>query len=143
MSRKILLQIVAQLLVVGIFCADVYPCSCRFWPARKKLGRAKAVFVGEVIGTTCQDASCPVNKITFKVEKYWKGVIEQQVTVLSPPPVCCICGLKVNKGDKILVYAYQTGSGELETNTCSSIQTGNESADKELKELGKAKTLTR
>jgi len=143
MSRKILLQIVAQLLTVGIFCANVYPCSCEFWSARKKLRKAKAVFVGEVIETTCQDASCPDNKITFKVEKSWKGVIERQVTVSSAPPVCCTCGLKVNKGDKVLVYAYKTDNGELETSLCSSIRIGNEFADKELKELGKAKTLNR
>jgi hypothetical protein len=141
MSRKIQLQIVVQLLAIGIFCADVYPCSCAYWSARKKLRKATAVFVGEVIGTTCQDASCPNNKITFKVEKYWKGVIGQQVTVLSAPPVCCNCGLKVNEGDKVLVYAYKTGNGELETSLCSSIRIGNEFADKELKELGKAKTL--
>jgi hypothetical protein len=143
MSRKILLQIVAQLLTVGIFCANVYPCSCEFWSARKKLRKAKVVFVGEVIETTCQDASCHDNKITFKVEKYWKGVIEQQVTVSSAPPVCCTCGLKVNKGDNVLVYAYRTDNGELETSLCSSIRISNEFADKELKELGKAKTLNR
>ena len=140
-NRKFLLQIAAQLLAVGIFYADIYSCSCEFWSARKKLIRAKAVFVGEVIGVTCEDASCPNNKITFKVEKFWKGVIEQQVTVLSAPPVCCTCGLKVNKGDKVLVYAYETDNGELETSLCSSIRTGSEIADKELKELGKAKTL--
>jgi hypothetical protein len=143
MSRKIMLQIVVQLLAVGIFCADVYPCSCEIWSARKKYRKAKAVFVGEVIRTTCQDASCPDNKITFKVEKYWKGVTEQQITVLSAPPICCTCGLKVNEGDKVLVYAYKTGNGELETTLCSSIRIGNEFADKELKELGKAKTLMR
>jgi hypothetical protein len=141
MSRKILFQTVAQLFAVGIFYADVYPCSCEFWSAKKKLRKAKAVFVGEVIRTTCQDASCPDNKITFKVEKYWKGVIEQQVTVLSAPPVCCTCGLKVNEGDRVLVYAYKTGTGEIETSLCSSIRIGNEFADKELKVLGKAKTL--
>ncbi|HKQ92787.1 MAG TPA: hypothetical protein VJZ77_19160 [Blastocatellia bacterium] len=141
MSRKILLQIVVQLLAVGIFCADVYPCSCEFWSARKKLKKAQAVFVGEVIGITCQDASCPDNKITFKVEKHWKGVIEQRVTVLSAPPVCCTCGLKVNVGDKVLVYAYKTDNGDLETSLCSSIRIGNESADKQLKELGESKSL--
>src|SRR5262245_8466108 len=141
MSRKIQLQIVALALTVGVFFIDVYPCSCEFWSARKKLRKAKAVFVGEVIGTTCQDASCHENKITFKIEEYWKGVIERQVTVLSAPPVCCTCGLKVKEGAKVLVYAFKTGNGELETSLCSSIRMGNEFADKELKELGRAKTL--
>jgi len=97
----LILQIATQLLSVGFLCADVYPCHCEFWSARKKLRKAKAVFVGEVIATTCQDASCSENIITFKIDRYWKGVIDQQVKVSSAPPVCCTCGLKVNKGDKI------------------------------------------
>lgn len=141
MSKKLILQIATQLLSVGFLCADVCPCHCEFWSARKKLRKAKAVFVGEVIATTCQDASCSENIITFKIDRYWKGVIDQQVKVSSAPPVCCTCGLKVNKGDKILVYAYKTDGDRLETSLCSSIRIGSEIADKELKKLGKAKPL--
>lgn len=141
MIKNTPLQIASSFLVVALLGADIYSCSCEFWSARKKLRKAKIVFVGEVLSTTCQKVSCQENMITFKVEKYWKGVKESQVQIYSAPPVCCTCGLQVGNGDKVLVFAFKGEGEKLETSLCSSTRVGTEIANKEMRELGNAKYL--
>ncbi|MEO8648108.1 MAG: hypothetical protein ABI539_02965 [Acidobacteriota bacterium] len=53
---------------------------------KKKLRKAKAVFVGEVvkIGHNLGSEWATVS-VTLKVESYWKGITDQFVTVIGAP----------------------------------------------------------
>jgi hypothetical protein len=106
----------------------------------KKLRKAKAVFVGEAleIGSNDKSADFPVT-IRFKVERYWKGAKQENITVVTTPLACCTCALGATVGVKYLIYAFETEEGELETSLCTSI--AYERAVDELKVLGKGKKL--
>ena len=118
----------------------VHPCTCNFMKPEKKLRKARAVFVGEVVavGSNSEDSWATV-AIKFKVEKYWKGVGDPHITVVSAPGICCTCGLKVVSGAKYLIYAFKMENGQLETDLCVSRPVESEVYQEELRVLGKGK----
>ena len=120
----------------------VYPCSCDFMKPQKKLKEARAVFIGEVveIGSNDKDKMLSVS-IKFKVERYWKGIKEPYITVISAPGICCTCGLAVKVGAKYLIYAFDFENGQIETSLCTSAALESERSTEELKVLGKSKVL--
>lgn len=81
--------------------------------------QASAVFVGEVLEVVeplPSDSKAlslgSFYTLRFKVEKAWKGIDSQEISVLSPLGGYEALPLPVNKGDKYLVYAdppYDTG----------------------------------
>ena len=136
-SRQILLS-----LIVAFGAATVYPCTCEIWKPQKKLRKARAVFVGELVetGTNDKDNFATVS-LKFKVETYWKGIKEPYVTVVSAPGICCTCGLAVHVGQRYLIYAFDMENGQMETSTCMSATLDAERSQDELKILGKPKLL--
>ena len=139
---KRLFRIIFASIFLALTATAAYPCSCEFWKPQKKLRKASAVFVGEVveIGTNNTDRFLTVS-IKFKVDRYWKGIKESQVTVISAAGICCTCGLRVEIGGKFLIYAFKFESGQLETSLCMSLRLDSEVAADEIKILGRGKTL--
>ena len=129
-------------LIVVFGAATVYPCTCEFWKPEKKLRKARAVFVGEVvaIGSNDKDRFATVS-IKFKVGRYWKGIKEPHITVVSAPGICCTCGLNVSVGLKYLIYAFKTEHDQIETSLCMSAPLDAERSQDELRVLGKGKIL--
>jgi hypothetical protein len=87
----------------------------------KGLTRASAVFVGEVIDiidpVTSNEKAPPPGRfytIRFKVEKSWKGVASQEISILSAQgKYGCFTYPPVSKGEEYLVFAdpfYLNGS---------------------------------
>ena len=128
--------------MVALGAATVYPCTCDFWKPEKKLRKARAVFAGEVvtIGSNDKDEFARV-AIKFKIDRYWKGIKEPFITVVSAPGICCQCGLPVQVGHKYLIYAFKTDKGQIETSLCASAPMESERSQEELRVLGTAKLL--
>jgi hypothetical protein len=122
---------------------NAYSCSCEGWSTKKKLHKAQLVFVGEVVEIANNKNTDPFLSVSikFKVDRYWKGIKESYVTLVSAPPVCCTCGLAVQIGLKFLVYGFKLDDGQLETNLCTSEPLDSETATDELRVLGRAKIL--
>lgn len=136
---KNLIRAIFLLTFVLLFNSAVYPCDCTITEPSEKLREAEAVFVGQVVEIGSNDKSgWATVSIKFKVERYWKGIKEQFVTVASAPGICCTCGLPVKIGEKFLIYAYEN-NGQLETSLCTSL--GLEYAKEELKIIRKGKKL--
>lgn len=137
---KIFLNIVILLLCVEVFFVDANACLCMPTSAKEKLKSAKVVFYGEAISTTCS-TGCPENIITFKVEKYWKGVVNSQMKITTKLPIGAACGVDVKKGDRILVLAQENEKKKLEITICSSLDL--KDARKDLKALGNPKVFSK
>jgi hypothetical protein len=102
------------------------------------------VFVGEVVEITTNNDKEPSSvSIKFTIDRYWKGIKEPNITVVSAPAVCCTGGLAVKIGVRFLIYGFRLENGELETSLCSSEALDSEAAAEELKALGRAKVLRR
>jgi len=87
--------------MLGVSEASACECSGKGAP-RKELRKAKAVFVEEVVEVKGGINNDPY-LITFKVEKYWKGVKESSITISSPGG---LCGVIFGLNQKWLMYAY-------------------------------------
>ena len=124
--------------------ATAYPCTCEIWKPQKKLRKARAVFVGELVAKATNDKdNFATVSLKFQVDRYWKGIKEPFITVVSAPDICCVCGLPVHVGAKYLIYAFDTANGQIETGTCMSATLDAERSQDELKILGKAKLFKR
>ena len=137
---KPFVRIVLLTCIVAFCAATVYPCSCEVWKPEKKLRKARAVFVGEVvaIGSNDKDSFATVS-IKFKVYRYWKGIKEPYISVVSAPGICCTCGLAVSVGLKYLIYAFKTENDQIETSLCMSAPLDADRSQDELRVLGKGK----
>lgn len=105
--------------IVGIFAlsaTDGYACSCSMPEVPQAFDDARAVFVGEVIDIAkprTNDPKAPpadrLYEVKFKVERYWKGVWSQEISILSAQggDGCDNWGSFL-KGEKYLVYAEPT-----------------------------------
>jgi hypothetical protein len=137
-----LFRVTFLLCFMPLTAAVAYPCSCDFMKPKKKLKEARAVFVGEVVGIGHNDKDREANvAVRFKVERYWKGVKEPHITVVTAPGICCTCGLKVQVGVKYLIYAFPLENGQVETSLCDSAPAESERSIEELRVLGKGKVL--
>lgn len=137
---KNLFRIVLLLTFVGLSASAVYPCVCAIVKPEKKLRKAKAVFIGEVveIGRNEKPEWAAV-AVKFKVERYWKGVKEEFITVVGAPATAGACGLPVKMGEKYLIYAFKMDEDQLSTDFCASRRL--ELAKDDLAFLGKGKVL--
>lgn len=123
---------------LSFFAATVYPCDCDTGTPSEKLQSSKVVFVGKVVEIGSNDKnSWATVAIKFKVERYWKDVKEQYITIVSAPGICCTCGLPVKLKAKWLIYAYETEEGQLASSICGSM--GYEFAKEDLNIIGKGK----
>ncbi len=92
---------------------DSYACSCADpLPPRKEMKKARAVFIGEVIDVkihTHPERLTDDNylyAVTFKVEKYWKGVKNPEIVIKTNLPLGDCGLLDFQEGNKYLVYAF-------------------------------------
>jgi hypothetical protein len=103
--------------------------------ARKQ---SKAVFSGEVVEVIA-DPQIAYVEVKFRVEKYWKGVLTNEVTVVTGRG-SGDCGYRFEVGAHYLVFAYGAGK-KFGTNICQRTK-GLAEAAEDLKLLGKGKPLT-
>lgn len=104
-------------------CASLWHASVRF-----KIARLLVLAI-----TVCFLALTPL-----KVERTWKEVESEQVTVFTPAGDHA-CGYNFEVGQSYLVYASSTNDGELWTNHCTRTQRIAADIDNDLKFLGKGK----
>lgn len=95
--------------------------------------QAKAVFVGEVVG---DEKNGDVRKISFKIEKYWKGANSKTVEIRVYETMRFQSWFK--KGEKYLIYASGGADGKLNVARCSRSREI-KFADEDLQKLGKGK----
>jgi hypothetical protein len=102
--------------VAGMFALTTstnYACSCIVPDVLQATDKASAVFVGEVIEIAhprSYDVKAPLAErlytVKLKVEKAWKGVKSQEITILSDQgSLGCISYKALHKGEKYLIYA--------------------------------------
>ena len=104
---------------------------CR--PPKNPYKSSKAVFFGEVVEIV-QDLG-DTRIIKLKVEKYWKGVKDESINVVTTGVLPC--GYNFRVGRKYLIYAGQE-NGQLETAPCRILHAA--AAEDELEKLGRGKT---
>jgi hypothetical protein len=137
---KNLIRTILLLAFVALLSSAVFPCECEIMKPSKKLRKAKAVFIGEVVEIGRNDKSEQATvSVKFKVERYWKGVKEQFVTVVGAPAAAGACGLPVRLNEKYLIYAFDMGDNQLETSFCDSRWL--DQATEDLAFLGKGKEV--
>lgn len=92
----------------------VFACSC-IPPGSptEELAKSTAVFSGKVLNISRDGYA---DKVTFDVEKIWKGVSEKNVIVATATEGA-MCGFGFRKNEKYIVYA--SGENPLSTNLCS------------------------
>jgi len=76
-------------------------------------------------------------RVTFQVDKYWKGVNNTEAVVYTGAG-CCDCGVHYVEGENYFVIAHRT-DGYLRTNICTSHENYRD-VDLYIKELGRGKT---
>lgn len=109
-----------------------YSCECGVKGSpHKELGKARVVFVGEVVEVK-EGVSGEPNLVKFRVERYWKGVKGEFITISSPGG---LCGFVFRVNQKWLIYSYDK---DLWTDSCHRT-TQLMYAAEDLRELGKAK----
>ena len=96
-------------------------CSCAPSPGvAESLKDSAAVFAGKVLSISPSgddpEAAMSGFKITFAVEKSWKGIRTEKV-VIATSPGGGMCGYHFEKEGRYLVYA--SGDKELSTGICS------------------------
>lgn len=107
MQRVFVIAWLAGVLLLGD--AATYACSCIDPPPPlKELKKARAVFVGEVVEVEERiDIDDEYRYIVkFKVERYWKGVKQPEIVILSNLPLGDCGRLYFEAGKKYLVYAF-------------------------------------
>jgi hypothetical protein len=98
--------------------------------------RSTAVFSGTV--TKISLSRNAYLAVTLKVERTWKSVEDEQVTVFTPAGDHN-CGFNFEVGQSYLVYASTADDGELWTNHCTRTTRIGVGSDLDLKVLGKGR----
>ncbi len=124
---KIKLNRIFKLTVVLVFFVALffqishkvaYACTClRPAPPLEAKEKADAVFSGTVIS---QERSEFEVKVNFRVQRIWKGEIDDTVTITTARSSAA-CGVNFRVREKYLVYAF-SDQNELRTNLCSRTQ---------------------
>ncbi len=132
MRFLLLLVIIASMLTIETDSA--YACSCVIpGPPDEELANSSAVFAGKVINLAEPFAGFgPVSsadpiKVTFQVDKVWKGSVSQ-TTIISTARSGASCGYTFEKGGEYIVYAYGT-ENDLSVSLCSRTQSLNTAED--------------
>jgi len=141
---KKLVLLISSIALLGVFGQAVYGCSCREVETDKKQrvnykkwlkGFDGAVFVGQVAKIEQAESRHQV-KVTFEVEKYWKGVEATEVSIHTARDSAA-CGVGYVEGKKYFVIANRHES-KFHIDLCSWLgYSKNEKAY--LKGLGKGK----
>ncbi|MDQ1592016.1 MAG: hypothetical protein QOG71_2643 [Pyrinomonadaceae bacterium] len=125
--RKVVL-LTGMIVLIGLAENAAYACSCVEVNTAKKGTAAKtnykrwlkgvrgAVFTGRVTKIET-DPSYQQSKVTFEVERYWKGVQGSEVVIMTAAYTSA-CGVPYTLGETYFVVA--DGSvGKLSTDLCS------------------------
>lgn len=124
------------LAVAALFAGEVlFACSCAPPPPPKKaLETSAAVCLVEV--TQIEEAGVN-NKVTLKVERWWKGGTGEELVVLTSRGGAS-CGYGFQKGGKYLVYAHASEKDKpLNVSLCSRTRTKKDAdTSGDFKELG-------
>ena len=147
-EMKIVRKIVLLSLFIALLIASpqaAFGCSCREVESNKRARVSYkrwlkdfngAVFTGRVLKAEKIEARYE-RKVTFEVERYWKGVEGAEVVIHTAMDGAA-CGAPFVEGERYFVIAGATG-GRLDTDLCSYLgYTKNKAAY--LKGLGKGKT---
>src|SRR3712207_1240946 len=115
MKRLLFLLAIA----VVVFTAETaLACTCAPpQSAARELKRASAVFSGKVEKVKGHKEVADIFasvEAEFKVERVWKGVEKEIVSVFTSP-ISSACGYSFKKGSTYLVYAYGNEQGKLST----------------------------
>lgn len=109
----------------GLNPSPLLACTCvEPGPPARELEAAAAVFAGRVVdlsdvaGPTGDDDRIVGYRVTFVLEKVWKGIEEGQIVSLTTGWGDWDCGHPFRKGRRYLVYAYGDPD-DLSTGICS------------------------
>jgi len=115
-----------------------FPCTCIIQKHRADFRRARAVFVGQVVGIDRNRliperlSGSVIYSAKFKIEKAWKGSWKSEIAVFTSREFAC-GGFDFQPGEKYLVYVFE---GELVAFTsCSRTRPYSRSSDQKDKEL--------
>ncbi len=126
-KMRILLSLVLTISMLTIETGPAYACSCVIpGPPDEELANSSAVFSGKVVnlaepfsGFGPVSSADPI-KVTFQVDKVWKGSVSQTTTI-STARSSASCGYTFEKGGEYIVYAYGT-ENDLSVSLCSRTQ---------------------
>jgi hypothetical protein len=111
-SRKNFIRAIFLLIALSVLSEAAYACMCI--PLKNPYKVSKAVFFGELVEIVQTDLRSP-RAVKFRVEKYWKGVKDESVSILTTAVAPCVYNFRVN--EKYLIYAGEE-KGQLETEPC-------------------------
>lgn len=110
-----------SLIVVATFCfflvpSAAYACSCATGDPPVEFNRARAIFIGRMIGGTeklslkdgqGKDRRIEAGAVRFAVEEIFKGTVAQEATIEIASMSDTSCGpYGLKRGERYLVYAY-------------------------------------
>ncbi len=121
--KKIVL-LVFSIALLGVVGQATYGCSCREAEGKRQRVNYKkwlknfdgAVFVGQVVRIEKNEARYEV-KVTFEVEKYWKGVETSQASIYTAMDGAA-CGVNYVEGQNYFVIANRS-ERKFYTDLCS------------------------
>jgi hypothetical protein len=136
------------LLIVGFFSNSVNACTVTYAPLRKQFRWADSVFIGKVVKvveyapTDKEINSIPENwrdwkvwsKVTFEVEKKWKGNISKTQEFISIAYYICACSTTVTEfkeNKEYLVFSQKQSF----VFVCDSDENESEYAEKKIKHI--------
>lgn len=104
---RFILSIVILLLLSA---TAINACECNIEPHSKTFRKAKAIFVGKLIEIGTEEIKKEgyslLYKLTFDVEKKWKGKKSKQITVFTNGTNMC-SAFKFREGEKYLSYVHK------------------------------------
>jgi hypothetical protein len=95
-----------------------YACSCiPSPPVAEEFKKVTAVFSGSVTAINEEQSGFKPIKVTFQVDRIWKGISETEVSIYTGRDSAG-CGYSFTEGESYLIYASET-EGKLTTGLCS------------------------
>ena|SRR5687767_7157294 len=123
-------------IIVTVSSEAVHACICE--PPKRPYKISKAVFFGSVVEIVDGKDRCS-QVVKFKVERYWKGIESEYVSLQTPKQVMGCCGYHFQVSHRYLIYS-GIENGQLETGPCRIL--AEDTAAKSLKKLGKGRVPT-
>ena len=132
--RRILLVTIFIVSSISVAAA----CTCYSEPHGKTSRQAEAIFVGTLVSIGTQEISNqkisggPLHSLTFKVERKWKGIKTDEITVFTNAPNSC-SAFEFREGRKYLIYVR---NNSFVTSDCaSSVEADSSAARDRMKDL--------
>ena len=110
------LPVVAFLAAVALVSPAADACTCTAPPLAQALAQSESAFVGTV-ASTALDADTEKRVVTFLVKRVFKGVVPEQVPVVTPLTEIA-CGFTFPPGGTYLVFTRNIRGKPL-THVCS------------------------